>query len=306
MAIKNSKRAYLLTAAGLLVLALVWGCTGDDRGITPSIPTAQDSAFVQSLFGPEIVATEYQTIPVSLALLAQIPGKGGLPAALVALPVTDSIAIKSVKSYVYTNGWHIFDFGATALAADQSDTFYLEGLDSIKVIKAGLALEFPDSASGVDQLLERIHVTSQRAARGGVGRLHHADTVSLAYIGADTIATLDGRSTDTTLLSFDLDSSRCEVELQANQRVTDLRTTFAAEVGDCPLGGTVAMRVRVYALEIGIGKPPVDTTVMMNTVWTLDAVVADDHAVTITYSNRGGSWSLTSDCKGPNASPIRQ
>lgn len=306
---KTAKARVLLTASALVALALIWGCSGDDdRIVAPSKPSAQDSILIESLFGPEIVAAGYQTIPVSLALLRQIPSKNGpagLPKSPAALPGINSVVIKSVDSYTYANGWHIFNFGAAALAADWNDTLILQGTDSIKILSGGLAVAHPDSATAIDMLLERVHVTFRSISDGAAGSLHHTDTVSLAYTGDDTLAVIDGRAADTTFLYYDTDSSRCEVELWAIRTVTDLRTTSAAEVGDCPLGGTVAMRVRVYAQDIGIGKPPMDTTVMMNETWTLDAVVADDHAVTIAYSNGAGSWSRTSDCKDPDATAVK-
>lgn len=306
---KTAKARLLLTASALVALALMWGCSGDDdRIVAPSKPSAQDSILIESLFGPEIVAAGYQTIPVSLALLRQIPTKDGrlrLPKSLATLPGIDLVVIKSVDSYTYADGWHIFNFGATSPAADGNDTLVLQGLDSIKILSGGLAVAHPDSVAAIDMLLERLHVTVRSISDGAIGSLHHADTVSLAYTGDDTLAVIDGRAADTTFLSFDSDSSRCEVELRATRTVTDLRTTSAAEAGDCPLGGMVAMRVRVYAVDISIGKPPVDTTVIMQGIWTLDAVVADDHAVTITYSNGAGNWSRTSDCKGPDASPLK-
>lgn len=310
MGTRDIRARLLLIVSILSVLALIWGCSGDDdRVITPSKPSAQDSAFIETLFGPEIVAAGYQTIPVSLALVTQIPAKHGpvgLPKSPATLPGINSVVIKSIDSYTYANGWHIFSFGAAALAADWNDTLVLQGTDSIKILSGGLAVAHPDSATAIDMLIARVHVAFRSIADGATGSLHHADTVSLAYTGDDTLAVINGRAADTSFLYFDTDGSRCEVELRAIRTVTDLRTTSAAEAGDCPLGGTVAMRVRVYALSIEMGKPPADTTVMMNETWTLDAVVADDHSVTITYSNGVGSWSRISDCKGPDASPIKR
>jgi|GEM_PF-2356861 len=309
MGTRDIRARPVLIVSILSVLALIWGCSGDDnRIVAPSKPSAQDSAFIESLFGSEVVAAGYQTIPVSLALVSQIPSKNGpagLPKSPAAFPGINSVVIKSIDSYTYANGWHIFNFGAAARAADWNDTLVLQGTDSIRILSGGLAVAHPDSATAIDMLLERVHVTFRSISDGAIGALHHADTVSLIFTGDDTLAVIDGRAADTSFLYYDTDSSRCEVELRAIRTVTDLRTTTAAEAGDCPLGGTVAMRVRVYAQDIGIVKPPMDTTVMMNETWTLDAVVADDHAVTITYSNGAGSWSRTSDCKGPDATAVK-
>jgi hypothetical protein len=250
--------------------------------------------------------TGYQTIPVSLRLLTQIPtkdGLGGQPKLPAMLMGNDAVIIKSVKSYAYANGWHIFGFQARTVTPGQSDTLYLDGADSIKILSGGLALALFDSSTMVDTLMERAHMVFQRVSGTASGVIHHQNRVSFAYGGADTMMVLDGVEKDTSFIYLDRDSSRCEIKLRQEQTVTGLTITTAAEEGDCPLAGGIALRVKINALCIGIGKPPVDTSIIRGP-WTVDADIAGDHEVTITYSNGAGGWSRTSDCKGPDAPPF--
>ncbi|MDD4052377.1 MAG: hypothetical protein PHR28_10845 [candidate division Zixibacteria bacterium] len=297
------RRAILLFIGAAAALALVWGCSDDDsRVVTPSKPSPRDSAFVESVFGPEIIMAGFETVPVSMALLAKITeknGSGGIPPALKALQGDDSVIIKSIKSYVYTNGWHVIGFGARTYTPGRSDTVIFEGLDSIRIFENGIQVKYPDTSTVVEMLIERAHMVFQEVAGGNNGSINHTSTVSFVYSGGDTVATLDGRMQDTSFIRLDLDSSHCEIALRNDQTMTGLTITTVAEEGDCPIAGETAMRVKLAALCIGNGKPPVDT-VEIKGIWNVNADVAGDHAVTITYSNGAGSWSRTTDCKGPD------
>ena len=299
------KRLLLLSLLLALSISLgtITGC--DENKGTDSAGTgndyASDSAIISDFFGDDdIFGTPFEAFALSFALLDSIPvgaapkSAGGLKALQ---DENEQVTITAVISYIYSGGWHIFEFEATVVDLIAYDTIDVVGIDSVQLLDDGQPVQYITPETQMDELRARTHADLDDRSGESHGDMHHA--VSFAM---DTpVITINGTVHDTLSASSQDEGGSCEVSLTLDQTITNLQMYVGiSEGGDCPNSGHVSMTASLDMTCVGLDDGP--TSLSISGTWTITATVNDNNTVTITYTDGTTTWATTETCDGGSGS----
>jgi hypothetical protein len=290
-----------ITAFGAVcVLALSYGCGGSNKA-TNDQPTSnldQLEGFVDADF----YTMALQSLDLSLALLDSVPAATAPGTQnktnfenLVAAE-GDNLIISSIGSYAYSNGWHIFQFGATVDPGDGTGLSDVSGIDSVQVLQGGVPMGPGSDFSLLDEVTSHAHfswATQDGSTAVGANQLVN---VALSTSGADTTFLVNGSLDESLDAAFQDSTGSCSFAMDLAAVINDLSISSADE---CPQSGSVSMDVGIDVACLSSDNQSMQVQGEISVV----AVANGNNTVTVTYTDGTNTKTVTDQCTAPVASP---
>lgn len=281
-----------------------WSKTQECGGTPGDGDPGGEQSFVSDFFaGGDLLENIFKSLDVSFALLEDtvMYGTSRLPNAGFAAGGGGDTIIVGNYTYIYSGGWHIFDFNATVISqwgsdsAQYVDTTDLYGWDSVQTLVNGQSVQYP-TMDNLSEMIVHAHVNWSERSMPDSGVIQQTVTMVINSSNPpDTIITFNATANDTIWESEDWMNGECEVYAAISQTVTDLSMNVSDTLDNCPLSGAISVTATLDVFCTSTGQQGIDSLSISGT-WSIDATVNSDNTITVTYDDGTTNWTATGPC----------
>jgi hypothetical protein len=283
------KKALTLGGLFFLTVALIAliGCSEEKTTEPrPGDPSDPDFQMISDFVNEDFVEHDLDLLSIALALVDSIPD---LPAGKIApaLALSAPDVVFSQLSYSYSDYWHIFEL--TAIVAEEPDSLYVAGIDSLRFNGAAGPMQYPDSTT--TSINVRCHVDAEFTGEGA--EVHVSNDAAFILTGeydSDEF-TLNGNSADSIMIAAEGEGTICEGCMATNQTINNVYFDSLTLYEDgCPPNGSVNV---LASLDMSCANDSASFDVDAN--WTVIYTFNGEN-ITMSYNNGLSTWVVTVPC----------
>lgn len=283
-----------LTVAVLGSLVLLAGCnsSNDDSPLAPGSNTDENFQFVsEDVLGVHSFEGVELGLELSSTLVDSIPGaspsrrwRGPRPA------IENGELVITSLSYVLQGTWHVFQVQGYVAGTNPVDTFDLEAVDSVQLIKDGSPILYPDSTmDGFDCRLtfDFWSRTTEDSVSG-----HH--NVAVRLVDEFTLG-LNAHVDENIQFQHSDSAKTCDAQVANSLVLTDVELDLSG--AGCALLGDILLSSAISVDCQGTGG---GFSASVDGVWSIHAVF-DGVTDSVTMSNGSNIWTYSEPCDSPAA-----
>lgn len=294
------KRLFLLMGMMALLFGIIASCSNDepDNPIVDNIIGDTNSSSYQMasdiIDGGDMLEGFFGSVELGLELVDGQFGTqmGKMPGLFSAGTQSGDTIIISSVTHSFSNGWHVFAFSVMFIENSGLDTVAVSGTDSVKLTKAGVAMESPDSTFDAIYIRNHFQFDANNSNVNFTSSGNHSvDLTSVNINDSTDFATLNASGSESTQGSFTVDSTTCDVNITTSATMTNI--VFCLDCADdCPTSGTMSATV---IIAMSCENIAAGGGVDVNGTWTYNATIKDG-TITQTFSTGNTTWTSTDEC----------